>query len=231
MNIIKTNLKFTVALTPLNLNLLDTIVLHHVEASHCSIEDIHRWHLEKGWAGCGYNYVIDKQGRIFEGRGMNIGAQCLNHNWHSIGISVEGCYNQESMPEVQKQSVIELCKDLKQKYPQIKHVVGHKELNSTDCPGEKYPLQDIKNKITNSSTVVKAPAQTLKRLLKLQKPMLYGEDIRAMQTILKRLGLLSKVDGWYGNNTKNAVICYQQQNKLVVDGIVGKNTWENLMNK
>jgi hypothetical protein len=27
-------------------------ILHHAEASHCTIEDIHQWHLENGWAGC-----------------------------------------------------------------------------------------------------------------------------------------------------------------------------------
>lgn len=38
------------------------------------------------------------------------------------------------------------------------------------------------------------------------------------------------VDGYYGNNTKNAVILYQSQHNLTSDGIVGKNTMTELIN-
>ena len=27
----------------------EVIILHHADASKCSIEDIHSWHIERGW--------------------------------------------------------------------------------------------------------------------------------------------------------------------------------------
>ncbi|MBW9159457.1 glucosaminidase domain-containing protein [Clostridium tagluense] len=39
----------------------------------------------------------------------------------------------------------------------------------------------------------------------------------------------SSMDGIYGNETARLVKSYQQNNKLVADGIVGKNTWQSLL--
>ena len=52
MNIIETNLRFG-AMT--NRKSTSRIILHHAEASHCTAADIHRWHLNNGWAGAGYH--------------------------------------------------------------------------------------------------------------------------------------------------------------------------------
>ena len=37
------------------------------------------------------------------------------------------------------------------------------------------------------------------------------------------------VDGIFGTGTEKAVISFQKNNGLVVDGIVGKNTWKELL--
>ena len=50
MNIIETNLKFG-ALS--NRKSTTRAILHHAEASKCTAEDIHRWHLQNGWSGAG----------------------------------------------------------------------------------------------------------------------------------------------------------------------------------
>ena len=39
-------------------NKTDEIILHHAEASHASVEEVNRWHLERGWTGIGYNFYI-----------------------------------------------------------------------------------------------------------------------------------------------------------------------------
>ena len=36
------------------------IIIHHALAKNCTIEDVHRWHLDRGWNGCGYHYFIKK---------------------------------------------------------------------------------------------------------------------------------------------------------------------------
>lgn len=52
-----------------------------------------------------------------------------------------------------------------------------------------------------------------------------GNDVSALQTALKEMGLYSdKIDGHFGPNTKAAVIAFQRNNGISTDGIVGPNT-------
>ncbi|OAA90698.1 peptidoglycan recognition protein family protein [Clostridium coskatii] len=149
MNIIQSNLSFRSNMEYGNKP--DTIVLHHAEASHCSVYDIDQWHKQRGWAGIGYHYFVTKAGQVYTGRPENVvGAHCPGENDHSIGICAEGEYMSETMPEIQKNAIIELCKYIKGKY-NIKTIGGHKEFYSTDCPGTNYPLQEIKDLIVSAS--------------------------------------------------------------------------------
>ncbi len=59
----------------------------------------------------------------------------------------------------------------------------------------------------------------------------YRANAYGIQLILKRLGYSigsSGIDGYYGTNTKNAVIKYQQDERIDDDGVVGTNTWNKL---
>lgn len=67
------------------------------------------------------------------------------------------------------------------------------------------------------------------RLLKVTSPLMYGQDVIAVQTQLNFLGHNAGiVDGYYGNGTKNAVIRFQTSKGLSADGIVGPATWDSL---
>ena len=121
------------------------IILHHAEASSCTVYDIHNWHIKNGWTGIGYHYFIRKDGNIYKGRPENaIGAHCINNNSSSISICVEGRYQLETMPQVQYDSLIELIKDIDIRYGKMP-IFGHGELNNTNCPGKNFPLEKIKN--------------------------------------------------------------------------------------
>ena len=41
---------------------------------------------------------------------------------------------------------------------------------------------------------------------------------------------ITKLDGDFGPETERAVRTFQSENGLVVDGIVGRNTWQALLN-
>ena len=59
-------------------------------------EEVHEWHTQRGFSGCGYHYIIRKDGRLQRGRPINkVGAHALDngHNNRSIGISFVAGYN------------------------------------------------------------------------------------------------------------------------------------------
>ena len=59
-----------------------------------------------------------------------------------------------------------------------------------------------------------------------------GEDVKALQILLIGKGYSCGkygTDGEFGSATKNAVLCYQEDNDLIADGIAGKNTWGKLL--
>lgn len=60
-----------------------------------------------------------------------------------------------------------------------------------------------------------------------------GNDVKSLQVLLneKSGSRHLMVDGDFGSNTKSVVMDYQKKAALEVDGIVGKNTWNALINK
>ncbi|WP_237660873.1 peptidoglycan-binding protein [Tepidanaerobacter sp. GT38] len=58
---------------------------------------------------------------------------------------------------------------------------------------------------------------------------LQGEDVKELQSKLESLGYdVGPIDGIFGPLTENAVKAFQKDNGLVVDGIVGQETFSAL---
>ena len=68
------------------------IIIHcsaTTEGKDFTVEDIDRWHRQRGFNGIGYHFVIYRDGSIHAGRSKRqIGAHCKGHNTISLGI----CY-------------------------------------------------------------------------------------------------------------------------------------------
>ena len=143
MNIIQTNFKWNGKLSYGNIPKM--IVLHNADASKCTIQDVHQWHLNNGWSGCGYHYFVRKDGSIYKGRPDGaIGSHCKGHNTNTLGICFEGRYEYEdNMPQTQYNAGINLIRYLFAKYG-VMPIKGHKELFATACPGKYFPLEDFK---------------------------------------------------------------------------------------
>lgn len=144
MNIIDVGLDFNSNMS--RIGNIEGIVLHHSGVTvNQSIETIHNYHKSKGWAGIGYHYYVRKDGLVYKGRPEEYaGAHCPGANSNSIGICAEGNYNEETMPEVQKQAIIDLISDIKSRH-NIKWIKGHREVIATSCPGDNFPLDEIRN--------------------------------------------------------------------------------------
>lgn len=188
MNIIDTKLQFRAMDTRTR---TERIILHHAEATNCTAEDIHRWHLNNGWAGAGYHFLARKDGTIYRLRPEDkVGAHAYGSNYNSIGIVAEGKYMEETMPEAQKQALKELVAYLKEKYG-ISKVQGHREVCNTSCPGANYPFDEI----------IGMAGETKKIVVDEKK-----ERIKELQTLLNKVyntGLV--VDGIIGTETNKAL--------------------------
>ena len=57
-----------------------------------------------------------------------------------------------------------------------------------------------------------------------------GNFVTILQYLLNQYGYNLSLDGRFGTRTQNAVINFQKNNGLTQDGIVGRNTWQALLN-
>lgn len=97
-----------------------------------TVKDIDRWHRERGWSGCGYHWVIRKDGIVEIGRNVEtIGAHCQGHNKNSIGICLIG---RNEFNSKQLMALRNLVNELKAKFPTA-GIFGHYEFNKgKTCP-------------------------------------------------------------------------------------------------
>ena len=133
-----------------------TLIVIHCSAVRpdqtSSAAQIDTWHRQRGFhLGIGYHYVVRRNGEIEPGRPeYMVGAHCLNHNKHSIGVCYEGGLDARGpldpkgrlpkqepadtrTPE-QKAAMLRLLLELHQRYPRAV-IVGHHDLNPMkDCP-------------------------------------------------------------------------------------------------
>ena len=120
----------------------DMIVIHHTGGADidASAEQIDGWHKNNGWSGIGYHFVIRKDGTIERGRPeWAVGAHAYGENWHTIGIHLSGDFSVAEPTDAQIESTAMLLANLCVDYglPIDKdHIVGHRDLMSTDCPGD-----------------------------------------------------------------------------------------------
>lgn len=227
MNIIETNLKFK---SMSKRQSTDRLILHHSACSSCTAEQIHQWHLNNGWEGAGYHFLVRKDGQIYRLRPEEfVGAHAKGSNYNSIGICAEGNFENETMPEAQKNSLIELVSYLKGKYG-ISKVLKHSDVNNTACPGKNYPFNEIVNgKVEERHEVSGIIADIQSKLnskygYNIAIDNIYGVDthkhmVMALQTEFnKQLGSKLVIDGIFGSATKRAC-------PVLKNGMSGNITW------
>ena len=90
-------------------------------------------------------------------------------------------------------------------------------------PAEKK--EAVKKTVKTAATVKAAKPVLTRELLN----ACIGVDVKFLQTLLRSKGYdCGKVDGDFGGKTEKAVLKFQNDNRLTVDGIVGKNTAKKL---
>lgn len=100
-------------------------------------------------------------------------------------------------------------------YSQLGYAVREVEVEDTE-PDTPKPV----TKRETPASLRRDDLIPLRRTLRLQRPMMQGEDVQVVQ-----LAVGAKPDGWYGPATARAVRRWQRASDLVVDGVVGPMTW------
>ena len=122
----------------------DSIVLHHLDA-HWDVHRTHEFHNSLGWNGIGYNFHVALDGTISQGRGMEFqGAHKVGFNDRAVGVGCEGRFHShdQTMPDVQFNAIVWLCKHIRQQYGDIR-ILGHRDYHATACPGQFFPLSEL----------------------------------------------------------------------------------------
>lgn len=105
------------------------------EGKDYTVDDIRRWHKQRGYSDVGYHYIVYRNGQLVQGRDVNIiGAHASGHNAHSIGICyIGGMSADNTRPEDtrtlrQKGRLLSLLVDLRKLYPNAR-IIGHRDLS------------------------------------------------------------------------------------------------------
>lgn len=116
------------------------------------VRALYKYHaVSKGWGDIGYNFVVDEDGVVYEGRTGGegvIGGHAYCNNVGTIGIVLMGNFELESPSQEQAKGLQKLLSDLASRYDidlsrsvtfhgktYASPIVGHKDLLSTLCPG------------------------------------------------------------------------------------------------
>jgi len=116
-------------------------------SSKVRIEKIRNAHRGKGWGDIGYHFVIDREGRVWEGRPINWqGAHVGNRNEGNLGICCLGNFDEQAPTAAQMAALERQLKILMTMYgvPRSR-VKTHQEWPGakTACPGKSLQAQMI----------------------------------------------------------------------------------------
>jgi len=115
---------------------IELLVVHCSDTpnnQNLSANDIHKMHLGFGWDGIGYHKVINRSGKIEDGRPEYwVGAHVKGKNNISLGVCLIG---KDYFTKMQFRSLERVLKKWKKTYPYAK-VVGHRDTGKTKktCP-------------------------------------------------------------------------------------------------
>jgi len=116
------------------------------------VRAIQRYHMdERGFIDIGYHYLIDREGRIYEGRPEGVvGAHVAGQNTGNIGVTIIGNYEEADVTPASQAALEALLAWLCYKHGiPVDAIKGHRDYAPTTCPG-KYlyaRLPEIKESV------------------------------------------------------------------------------------
>ena len=132
------------------------VIIHHTDTPTeqdplVAIRSIYYYHaVEQGWGDIGYNYLVDRNGTIYEGRygGQNVvGGHSYDYAWGSSGICVIGTYQDAGESDLARDGLVAISAWVARKLdplgtenfheiPDLPTICAHRDVNATSCPGD-----------------------------------------------------------------------------------------------
>ncbi len=134
------------------------LIIHHTATANRpvdvpgAIRSIYYYHaVEQGWGDIGYNYLVDHNGRIYQGRygGQDvIGGHSFQFAIGSSGIATIGNFMNVDISEAARSALVSICawvgRDLDplgfadfHEAPDLPIISSHRDVNATTCPGDR----------------------------------------------------------------------------------------------
>jgi hypothetical protein len=164
---------------PLYASSIRLAVVHHTatpndytpDQAPAIVRAIELYHVQaNGWNDLGYNFLVDRFGRIYEGRGGGItrnviGAHAQGFNTGSVGVAVIGNFTRRQAPAAAVDALVKLLAwrldlahvDPLSRFSQasrgnprfrvgepvaLRAISGHRDTDFTECPGRLYAKLD-----------------------------------------------------------------------------------------
>ena len=154
---------------------------------HCSaspwgdVAQINEWHLQRGWKGIGYHYVVtnlfptwrhwkdvqpvrENDGKVWEGRSLDrVGAHVAGANADSIGVCLVG---HEAFSASQVDAAVGLCVGLCRRFKLgAEDIWGHNEIwtrngeaPKKECPN--IPMEEFRKQVDAKLKMLRASCAT-----------------------------------------------------------------------
>lgn len=104
------------------------------------VRAIQRYHQDgRGWADIGYHFVIGRDGKVYQGRRLDVqGAHAgAGNNGNNLGVSLIGRYVDVLPGERQLAALDAFLRDCMARHDvRIDQVFGHRDFAPTQCPGD-----------------------------------------------------------------------------------------------
>ena len=113
-------------------------IVHYSEGpTDQTVRSIQDFHMNgRGWADIGYNFLVDVDGRIYEGRGwLVVGAHAPDHNTSGIGVCMIG--RNGDATAAAKRSIRWLYDAAVRHAGRRLAMLGHRDVYATSCPGNE----------------------------------------------------------------------------------------------
>jgi hypothetical protein len=153
------------------------LVIHHTASTSeldnpkQAIRNIQYYHaVKRGWGDIGYNFIIDQDGNIYEGRkggAKVVGGHALPVNKTSVGIAVLGNFESQKVPKGVLEGIVEIAsyqaelynldvtKNVTYKEKTYPVLGGHRDNSKTACPGKNlYELMPMIRNLVASGTQI-----------------------------------------------------------------------------